>query len=50
MLHDIYCDTFSDLLLVDVFEEAISSVLDYGEPPGTKDKIVGIIEKIIISE
>jgi predicted nucleotidyltransferase len=40
-------DTFSDLLSVDVFEEAISSVLDYGEPPGTKDKIVGIVENII---
>jgi hypothetical protein len=38
--------TFSELLSLAVFEEAVSSVLDYGESVGTKSKIIGIIANI----
>ena len=39
--------TFSELLALDVFEEAVSSVLDYGEPAGTKAKIIDLIKNIV---
>ena len=38
--------TFSELILFAVFEEAVSSAIDYGEPAGTKSKIIGIIANI----
>ena len=39
--------TFSELLALDVFEEAVSSVLDYGEPAGTTAKIIDLIKNIV---
>jgi predicted nucleotidyltransferase len=39
--------TFSELIALDVFEEAVSSVLDYGEPVGTKAKIIDLIKNIV---
>jgi len=40
--------TFSELLSLAVFEEAVSSVLDYGEPAGTKGKIIGLVKNIAV--
>jgi hypothetical protein len=39
--------TFDSLLTLDVFEEALAAVLDYGEHPGTVKKIVSLIKNIV---
>jgi predicted nucleotidyltransferase len=43
-------DSFTKLLSIDVIDEAIYSVLDYGEPVGTQSKIRSIMELISSQE
>jgi predicted nucleotidyltransferase len=46
---DYLVDAFTKLLSIDIVDEAIYSVLDYGEPVGARSKIRSIMEKISAS-
>ena len=41
---------FSELLALSIFDEAISAVLDYGEPSGTQVKIANLIKEVTSSK
>lgn len=47
MVGDYLMNAFSKLLSIDIVDEAIYTVLDYGEPAGTQSKVRLIMEKII---